>query len=103
MADFSDRAKGLEEEYFHRKNQELIEKLRSKMAVSEQAKASGKSSMKCPRCDGSLEESQFEGVAIDTCDTCGGVWLDCGELGQLAKNAESSGWWSRFRKTWNPE
>ena len=32
-----DRRKGLEEEYFHRKNQEAIEKLRQKMAIAEEA------------------------------------------------------------------
>lgn len=100
---FDERKKGMEEEYFHRKNMEAIEKLRSKIKVSEEAKAAGNSTMMCPRCDGKLEESKFEGVLIDTCDKCGGVWLDCGELGQLAKNAESSGWFSRFRKSWMPE
>ena len=100
---FGDRGKGLEEGYFHRKNMEAIEKLRARKGVSEKAKAAGTSSMKCPRCDGRLEESKFEGVAIDTCENCGGVWLDCGELGQLVKNAESSGWFTRFRKSWNPD
>jgi uncharacterized protein len=105
MADiFDDRRKGLEEEYFHRQNKEAIEKLRAKLAVSEQAKAAGTSSMKCPRCDGKLEETTFEGVSIDTCDKCGGVWLDSGELEQLTKHeGESGGWFSRLRKNWNPE
>src|SRR5688500_6858051 len=89
-----ERRKSMEEEYFHRKNQEAIEKLRTKMKVSEEAKAAGTSSMKCPRCDGSLLETKVEGVAIDTCDKCGGVWLDSGELEQLT-NKESGGW---FRK-----
>ncbi len=40
-----DRRKGLEEEYFHRKNQEAIEKLRAKMKVAAEAKAAGTSSM----------------------------------------------------------
>ena len=96
MADFDDRKKGLEEEYFHRQNKEAIEKLRTKLAVSEQAKAAGTSSMKCPRCDGKLEENKFEEVSIDTCDKCGGVWLDSGELEQLTKR-EGGGWFSRFR------
>ena len=78
-----ERRKGLEEEYFHRKNQEAIEKLREKMKVAEEAKAAGTSSMRCPRCDGNLKESKFEEVLIDTCDKCGGVWLDSGELEQL--------------------
>jgi uncharacterized protein with PIN domain len=89
-----ERRKSMEEEYFHRKNQEAIEKLRTKMKVSEEAKAAGTSSMKCPRCDGSLLETKVEEVAIDTCDKCGGVWLDSGELEQLT-NKESGGW---FRK-----
>ena len=89
-----ERRKSIEEEYFHRKNQEAIEKLRAKMKVSEEAKAAGTSSMKCPRCDGSLFETKVDEVAIDTCDKCGGVWLDSGELEQL-KNKESGGW---FRK-----
>ena len=90
-----DRRKGLEEEYFHRKNQEAIEKLRTKMKVSEEAKAAGTSSMQCPRCDGNLTESKFEEVLIDTCEKCGGVWLDSGELEQLTQK-ETGGWFSRF-------
>lgn len=90
-----DRRKGLEEEYFHRKNQEAIEKLREKMKVSEEAKAAGTSSMQCPRCDGNLTESKFEEVLIDTCEKCGGVWLDSGELEQLTRK-ETGGWFSRF-------
>ena len=40
-----DRRKTLEDEYFHRKNQEAIEKLRAKMKVAEEAKAAGTSTM----------------------------------------------------------
>lgn len=90
-----ERRRGLEEEYFHRKNQEAIERLREKMKISEAAKAAGKSSMMCPRCDGSLKESKFEEVMIDTCDNCGGVWLDSGELEQLTKK-DKGGWFSRY-------
>ena len=90
-----ERRKGLEEEYFHRKNQEAIEKLRAKMKVAEEAKAAGLSSMQCPRCDGTLKESKFEEVLIDTCDKCGGVWLDSGELEQLNKK-DTGGWFSRY-------
>ena len=90
-----DRRKGLEEEYFHRKNQEAIEKLRAKMKIAAEAKAAGTSSMKCPRCDGSLSESKFEEILIDTCDKCGGVWLDSGELEQVTKK-DAGGWFSRY-------
>ncbi len=99
MSGMDERRKGLEEEYFHRKNQEAIEKLRAKMKVAEEAKAAGLSSMKCPRCDGNLKERNFEGVLIDTCDKCSGVWLDPGEFGQLVQK-EKGGWFSRF---WNAQ
>jgi len=90
---FDERRRGLEEEYFHRKNKEAIEKLREKMKVGEEAKAAGTSRMGCPRCDGTLKESEFHGLAINTCDKCGGVWLDAGELEQLTKH-EKGGWLS---------
>lgn len=91
---FDERRRGLEEEYFHKKNQEALEKLRSQIAVAAEAKAAGISTMSCPRCDGTLQTSNFEGVDIDTCDNCGGVWLDSGELEQLTKH--ESGWFSRL-------
>ena len=94
-----DRPKGLEEEYFHRKNQEAIEKLRAQMKVAIEAKAAGLSSMECPRCDGSLKENKIDEVSIDTCEKCGGVWLDSGELEQLTKK-EKTGW---FGKLWGAE
>jgi len=90
-----DRRRGLEEEYFRRKDQEAIEKLRAKMKVAAEAKAAGLSSMKCPRCDGSLKETKFEEVLIDTCDKCGGVWLDSGEFEQINKK-DKGGWFSRY-------
>ena len=100
MGILDDRKRGLEEEYFHRKNKEAIEKLRQKMAVAEQAKAAGASSMQCPRCDGVLKESSFEGVLLDTCDKCAGVWLDASELEQVVKGNSSGSWlgelWDRL-------
>ena len=90
---FDGRGKGLEDEYFHRKNQEAIERLRAKIKVAEEAKAAGTSTMTCPRCGGSLKESKFEEVSIDTCEKCGGVWLDAGELQQLTQR-EKGGWLS---------
>jgi uncharacterized protein len=94
-----DRGRGLEEEYFHRKNQEAIEKLRAKMRIAAQAKEAGTSSMKCPRCDGTLKEIFIETVPIDTCDKCAGVWLDSGELENLTKT-DIARW---FRSLWRSQ
>src|SRR5258708_14158936 len=77
---FDDRRRGLEEEYFHRKNKEAVEKLREKMKVAEDAKAAGTSSMTCPRCGGGRKEGKFEGGATDTREKCAGGWLHAGEI-----------------------
>ena len=92
---FDERRRGLEEEYFHRKNQEAIEKLREKMKVAEEAKAAATSAMKCPRCDGTLKEGKVDEITMDACEKCGGVWLDSGELEKLNKK-ESGGFFSRL-------
>ena len=39
--------------------------------------------MLCPRCDGSLTVTQRDGVEIDMCPKCRGVWLDRGELEKI--------------------
>ena len=48
--------------------------------------------MNCPRCESSLKEVDRDGITIDRCDGCRGVWLDRGELEKLiARNAPSAG------------
>lgn len=39
--------------------------------------------MKCPVCDETLSISSREGVEIDFCPQCRGVWLDRGELDKI--------------------
>ena len=91
MADiFDERRRGLEEEYFQRKDKESLERLRA--ARSEEARAKGEAgaTMQCPRCDGRLHEVAFENVRIDRCDKCRGIWLDAGELEQLRGGEQGS-------------
>jgi uncharacterized protein len=92
---FDDRKKALEEEYFRRKEREAIEKLRAKMTAEEQEKAAAEAALQCPRCDGQLKAVMFEGVEIDACDKCGGVWLDANELQALTQRDER-GWFGRM-------
>lgn len=44
--------------------------------------------MKCPRCDGLLDERERQGVTVDVCPGCRGVWLDRGELEKLLAYAK---------------
>ena len=95
---FDERRKGLEEEYFRRKDRESLEKLRE--AIKEEAAQQGSepATMPCPRCTGKLHSQMYDEVNIDRCDTCGGVWLDAGELEQIISVESSRGRW--FHALW---
>jgi uncharacterized protein len=44
--------------------------------------------MKCPRCeDQVLDEKDRDGVVVDLCRKCRGIWLDRGELEKLIARA----------------
>lgn len=44
--------------------------------------------MKCPRCEqGALDERERDGITVDVCRSCRGVWLDRGELEKLIARA----------------
>jgi Zn-finger nucleic acid-binding protein len=39
--------------------------------------------MQCPACQDTLRSSDRQGIEIDVCPRCRGVWLDRGELDKL--------------------
>ncbi len=39
--------------------------------------------MKCPRCNIGMEKKTKQGITIDKCKKCGGLWLDKGEIERL--------------------
>lgn len=86
-----DRGSALEAEYFRKQEQELIAKMKAKLA-EEEAHAT---KMHCPRCDGTLVETEFEHIHIDVCDKCSGAWFDAGELAQIVGKSQG-GWLKRF-------
>ena len=90
--EMEDRARALENEYFHRKEQELIEKMKAHLAV-ERAQPT---EMQCPKCDGNLMEANYEKIKIDVCNKCHGVWFDAGELAQVIDKDKQGGWFGRL-------
>lgn len=46
-----------------------------------------KSSKKCPVCDVDLVMSERQGIEVDFCPQCRGVWLDRGELDKIIKHS----------------
>jgi len=89
--ELDDRGRALENEYFRRQEQQLIEKMKAKL----NSEGSKQTEMQCPRCDGILRETNYENIKIDICDKCTGVWLDAGELAQIAQKDNEGGWFSR--------
>ena len=47
-----------------------------------------KSPMVCPRCGMTMDLEKAEDVEVDVCLSCGGVWLDAGELEELKQKTE---------------
>jgi len=73
-----------EDEYFAR--EEIKRKEQAKIRKGHDAREELKALhwMRCPKCGSELEEVLFRDVSIDRCAACGGVFLDRGELEQLA-------------------
>ncbi len=98
---FDDRRKALEEEYIRRNDQEALKKLRAQMDADKQAA----SALHCPRDGGALTEVMHDDVRLDRCSTCGGVWLDAGELDKLEHHEThgADGWASRLLASFRDE
>ena len=91
--ELDDRGKALENEYFRKKEQELITKMKAKLEAEETTDLK----LGCPKCEGNLVETKYENILIDVCDKCSGVWLDPGELAQVVdQEGEGGGWLKRF-------
>ena len=45
--------------------------------------------MKCPNCSETLSMTERQGVEIDYCPNCRGVWLDRGELDKIIEKSIS--------------
>ncbi len=90
----SDKHNKPEEEYFAKEEAEkakrLKEKHREETEAEERERIKAICYMKCPKCGGQLHEVTFRGVSIDRCSSCGGVWLDAGELEKLAGEEDKS-------------
>ena len=46
--------------------------------------------MKCPACDVPLAMSDRQGIEIDYCPQCRGVWLDRGELDKIIERSHAA-------------
>ncbi len=77
-----------EDEYFLRreleKKREAVKKKQAELADEERIAQKELHWMRCGKCGAELHEVEFRGVKVDKCFSCGGVYLDDGELELLA-------------------
>lgn len=89
------RRQAIEEEYFEEKEKQLIDKLKAKEQAEQKDKILEICRMRCPKCGEPLKERSFKKIQIDQCTRCGGIWLDPGELEEVAEREEES-WLGRL-------
>ncbi|MFC2171673.1 zf-TFIIB domain-containing protein [Acidobacteriota bacterium] len=81
-----------EDEYFAKMELERRKKHETEDQLAQRKKEREKLQklchMKCPKCAGQLEIIRFEGIEIDKCADCQGIWLDSGELNDLLRKEE---------------
>jgi len=90
----------VEDEWFARHEEELLRQARRdherRMEALRNDQADGKSRelrdlhyMKCPKCGHDMATRAIEGIEVDACKTCEGIFFDRGELDALLlKRAE---------------
>jgi hypothetical protein len=77
-----------EDEYFARRDAELLSQTKEHERMTREDIERKTHYMKCPKTGHDLVTILIRGVQVDTCPTCGGLWLDAGELGTLLKHEE---------------
>lgn len=82
-----------EEAYFAKlefeKKKKIEEEKHKKMAEEQKKKLKELHYMKCPKCGMELIEINYNGIKVDECSECEGVWLDSGELESVSKFDET--------------
>jgi hypothetical protein len=92
---WDERKKAKEDEYFVKRERELLAKLKAKQESEAKTSLQKTCYMRCPKCGEPLKERSFQKIQIDQCTGCHGVWLDAGEIEQVSAKEDSS-WLSRF-------
>lgn len=96
-----------EEEYFLRQQAEKLkahaERVRKETEEAEQKRLKELHYMRCCKCGMELTEITYRGVQIDKCFSCGGIYLDDGELEQVAGEDEKGGLFSGLKRIFSGE
>jgi len=87
----TDKPSRNEDEYFAKRDAELIKTTRAIELARIQEETRKQHLMKCPKDGHDLATQEMQGVQVDLCTHCGGLWLDKGELETLIAHEEHGG------------
>jgi hypothetical protein len=90
--------RGREDQYFAERDRELLERLRREQQAGAEGTSKEEARGRCPKCGTSLQPRSLHGVSVDACPACRGMWLDEGELQELARR-EDEGWIARWLRS----
>lgn len=92
-----------EEEYFAKQEiqRRLLAEAKKAQALAEEEKTRLRDlhHLHCPKCGTKLQEAAMQGVTVDICPACHGIWLDAGELEKLT--TESKGLFASIREVFS--
>jgi uncharacterized protein len=80
--EFDERAN--EEGYFALQEHELIEQMKSEHQKVEAAQRETLRAT-CPKCAGQFIKYAVQGLVVERCDNCEGIWLNKGELDAILR------------------
>ncbi len=90
-----DKPSRAEDEYFARQELERRKKWAKEkeqnMAAGEKERLKQLHYMKCPKCGMDLSAIELQGVKVDQCASCGGIFFDAGEVEQLLSHEKGQG------------
>lgn len=91
---WEERKKALENQYFYKKELELIEKMKHE---HREELIRGLCRNRCPKCGAEITAMEFRDVPLDKCAECGGVWMGPKDLAILAEKDHRT-WFDKWFK-----
>lgn len=90
-----------EELYFHELNKKLVDERRDQLNEERRGQEHEHKQkihwMKCPKCGEDMNEVEMDGLKVDRCTVCDGIYFDKGELDLLLESREHGNFWHRLR------
>jgi len=91
----TDKPSKAEDEYFARqeieRRKQWAKEQSAKMATAEKDRLKQLHYMKCPKCGMDMSTIELQGVSVDQCPSCGGIFFDKGEIDEMLKAEKSGG------------